>query len=217
MQRLAIWGGSFDPVHWGHLRVAEAALNQVNLEAVLWVPTRCPPHKSQTLIATFEDRLQMLELAIADRPKFQLASLPEDQTCPDYAVDIFAHFQTTYPQTQWYWIIGLDAFSTLPRWYRRQDFVQQCHWLVAPRLLGSAIPAAKLTDTQICQDLAEKLASESLTLHWQRLEMPTIDISSSLIRQSLQRGQSIGNLVPEPVRHYIQAKKLYLDPQQGLK
>ncbi len=134
MRKVAILGGTFDPVHWGHLLIAETALNQVALEQVIWVPTRCPPHK---LAAKFENRWEMVQRAIADHPAFTISPLAANRGT-SYAVQTLIDLKALYPNTHWYWLVGLDAFQTLPRWYRRQELASACDWLVVPRLVSAA-------------------------------------------------------------------------------
>lgn len=200
MRKVGILGGTFDPVHWGHLAIAQTALIQAELDKVIWVPNQCPPHKQAT---RFEQRLQMVQEAIADYPAFVISSAG-DREQPSYAVSTLIDLQAIYPNTHWYWIVGLDAFQTLPRWYQRQQFVAQCNWLVAPRL----VPAVS-SQRQLCQQVAQKLAAECLNISWQILQMPMLAVSSSLIRQYCRDRKAIDYLVPKAVRFYIVTHNLY--------
>ena len=225
MRKLAIFGGTFDPVHWGHLLIAETALSQVSVEQVIWIPNRCPPHKQA---AVFEHRLEMVQRAISDRPAF--ASLPgedsramatPDQTKrsanrfePSYAIQTLIDLQAVYPNTHWFWIVGVDAFQTLPRWYRRQELATECDWLVAPRLVSVTSlvddPGGIIAKTTlICEQVELKLSDEYINIRWQILQMPWIGVSSSLIRQYCRDRSSIRYLVPESVRIYIATHNLY--------
>jgi nicotinate-nucleotide adenylyltransferase len=209
---VAILGGTFDPVHWGHLLIAEAALSQVALEKVIWVPTRCPPHKQAAL---FQHRLEMVQRAIADHPAFAILSDSAHRSHPSYAIQTLTNLQAVYPNTHWYWIVGLDAFRTLPRWHRRQELASECNWLVAPRLLSTTPemddPPGMTTQTKfICEQVVEHMAKQNITIHWQILHMPWVGVSSSLIRQYCRAHSSIRYLVPEAVRTYIAIHNLYL-------
>ena len=205
MQNLGILGGTFDPIHWGHLLMAETALSQAALNQVIWVPSRCPPYK---VAVEFEHRAQMVQQAIADHPAFVLLPVEANCTRPDYAIHTLLDLQNLYSSTHWYWIIGMDAFGNLPRWYRRQELVPACEWLVAPR----SKPLASMDDPQenlVCHQVQEQLAAQGLTIRWQLLKMPKVGISSSLIRQYCHQGRSIRYLVPEAVRVYIATHNLY--------
>lgn len=224
MQKVAILGGTFDPIHWGHLVIAETALQQADLDLVIWVPTRLAPHKSPQLGSTFEHRLQMVQRAIADHPAFVVAPVEADRMGPSYAIATLKDLQKLHPTAQWYWIIGLDAFQTLPRWYCRLELATTCHWLIAPRT--QALTEAHSTEIPDCelgwtkamiegyQKVMELMAQNSMTLRGQRLQMPALSVSSSLIRQYCCAHHSIRYLVPEPVRNYIAAHHLYQNCSQ---
>lgn len=220
MERIAILGGTFDPVHWGHLMIAETALSQLKLEKVIWVPVHRPPHKRGR---RYEHRRLMVEIAIAKNSAFVLAPRKANHTEPDYAIDTLGDLQDTYPNRQWFWIVGLDAFQTLPRWYCRERLIPACDWLVAPRPLAST-SADSIVSTHtshsveldlqaslLCQQVAEQLSSQNILIRWQMLHMPPMSISSSLIRQSCGHSHSIHNWVPEGVQAYITTHNLYVE------
>jgi nicotinate-nucleotide adenylyltransferase len=213
MGKVAILGGTFDPVHWGHLLLAETAASQMNLNQVIWALADHPPHKQ---VSAYQHRRFMLESAIADNPSFLLYEVETTSTGPDYAITTLSNLQEAYPNCQWYWIIGLDAFQTLPRWYQREKLIPACEWLVAPRP-GDVAASAPLFHTsdnsrwELCQQVAQKLAQEKISIRWELLSMPEVGISSSLIRQYCRQGRSIRYLVPESVRTYINSHNLYLE------
>ena len=220
MGQVAILGGMFDPVHWGHLLVAQTALDQLSLDQVIWVPASRPPHKHGL---AYEHRRLMVEMAIADNPAFVLSPMEISQTSPDYAIGTLVHLQYNYPNCQWYWIIGLDAFQTLPRWYCREKLIPACDWLVAPRSVlvtsTAALGVESASQDQevdphniwLCQHIVGQLAAQNIAIRWQLLQMPLVSISSSLIRQYCRQRRSIRYLVPEAVRAYITTQNLYLD------
>lgn len=236
MQRLAIFGGTFDPIHWGHLVLAQTALHQVPLEQVIWVPSQNPPHKQAAL---FQHRVEMVQRAIADNPGFTV-SLVEKSRGASYAIDTLINLSAEYPNTHWYWIVGLDTFQTLPRWYRGQELAQLCDWLIAPRLPGGEnIAQSEL----ICKEVEQKLTQQTVSIQWHLLHIPLVGLSSSLIRnlcrdapegsrplgdgaerplspedtlrvreaspKEIRERQSIRYLVPESVRLYIENHNLY--------
>ncbi|MCV3212092.1 nicotinate (nicotinamide) nucleotide adenylyltransferase [Plectonema radiosum NIES-515] len=203
MRSIAIFGGTFDPVHWGHLILAETALYQVPLEYVIWVPSLNPPHKQAT---SFEHRVEMLQLGIKDNPSFAISLVEVNRSGTSYAIDTLLELSTFYPNTHWYWILGLDAILTLPRWYRGRELVQMCDFLVAPRLVGGE----NIAQTElICKQVEQQLQKQFSTIKWQLLHIPIVGLSSSLIRQMCSERQSIRYLVPESVRYYIAAQNLY--------
>jgi nicotinate-nucleotide adenylyltransferase len=204
MVRLGIFGGTFNPIHWGHLVIAEAALDQFGLDSVLWLPSRFPPHKLQSLVA-FEHRLEMVRLAIADHPQFVLSEVERQREGVSWAIDSFGDLQHTYPATQWYWIIGTDAFETLTRWPGIQQISRECIWLVAGRR-GATEVADKIGDRATADSPSDQ---ENEAVRSQSIEMPSVEISSSLVRQYCQEGRSLRYLIPEPVRQYVQTHQLY--------
>ncbi len=205
-RKVAIFGGTFDPIHWGHLLIAETALSQFALDEVIWVPAYQPPHKSGSAWQSqpplaFEHRLEMVRRSIAHHPAFTVSSLEADRTGASFAIDTLRSLQTLYPHTQWYWIIGTDAFQKVPHWYRSQEMVQACEWLVAPRL-GVEI---------------DRQNPAYAGIRWQELQIPFVEVSSRLIRQYLHSGRSIRYLVPEPARLYIADCQLYQGNQASPK
>jgi nicotinate-nucleotide adenylyltransferase len=204
-KKIAIFGGTFNPVHWGHLLIAETALSQGCLDQVLWVPTFRPPHKVSALLA-FEHRLAMVQQAIAQHPAFAVSEIEAQYPGTSYAIETFRSLQIQQPNIQWFWIVGLDTFQTLPRWHNHQALVEQCDWLIAPRMKLEESQTMQITS---CQQVAEQLHGRSLNLRWQILQMPLVEISSSLVRQYCRDRRSIRYLVPETVRRYILTHQLY--------
>ncbi|NJN87359.1 MAG: nicotinate (nicotinamide) nucleotide adenylyltransferase [Leptolyngbyaceae cyanobacterium SL_7_1] len=213
MQRLAIFGGTFNPVHWGHLLVAETAIAQAGLDRVFWVPTAHPSYRSPQDVLDLSQRLEMVTRAIADHPQFAIATLPST-SAPSYAIDTLRYFKAKNGGNEWYWIIGLDAFRSVPHWYRRHEWVEECQWLVAPRAVPPELKGTFENVQDYCQtygqNVAERLAEQSIVIRWQGLSMPLLEISSSLIRAYCGDRRSIRYLVPEAVRTYIIEKKLYI-------
>lgn len=199
MQKIAVFGGAFDPVHWGHLLIAETARDQAKLDGILWVPTFRPPHKNQAL-SSFAHRCEMVQQAIADHPAFQLSTI-EQREGVSYAIATLAALQVQYPNTEWYWIIGTDAFQTLPGWKSAPELVAVCSWLVAPRQMDGAL--------ERCQKTVDRFLELSITLRWQLLEMPCVGVSSSLIRDRCRQGKSIRYFVPSAVETAIASYHLY--------
>jgi len=158
----------------------------------------------------------MVKLAIASHPSFAVSTVERNQAernqaYSSYAIDTFLNLQGIYAARQWYWIIGLDAFLTLPRWYRRQELLTRCIWLVAPRLATSPEKDPGKTQSMLflCEQVAQTMATEAIELQWHLLEMPYIGISSQMIRQYRREERSIRYLIPETVRDYILCQDLY--------
>ncbi|MEA5576961.1 nicotinate (nicotinamide) nucleotide adenylyltransferase [Anabaena sp. UHCC 0451] len=203
MQQLAIFGGTFDPVHWGHLLVAKTALAQLHLEQVIWIPSKNPPHKQASL---FEHRVAMLKLATRNDPAFTVSLMESERSGTSYAINTLINLSACYPNTHWYWIVGLDTFQTLPRWYRGYELAQMCDWLIAPRLVGGETIAQSEI---ICKQVEKKFREKSHIIHWQLLHTPLVRVSSSIIRELCRLGHSTDDLLPEQVGLYIATHNLY--------
>ncbi|MBE9235820.1 nicotinate (nicotinamide) nucleotide adenylyltransferase [Anabaena aphanizomenioides LEGE 00250] len=203
MQKLAIFGGTFDPVHWGHLLVAKTALTQLHLEQIIWIPSKNPPHKQAAL---FEHRVAMLDIATKNNPAFTVSLIERECSGTSYSINTLIDLSAFYPNTHWYWIIGLDAFQTLPRWYRGYELAQMCDWLIAPRQVGGENIAQS---ESICNQVEKKFREKSYIINWQLLHTPLVRVSSSIIRELCRQGCSIDDLVPKSVGLYIATHNLY--------
>ncbi|MGB6166472.1 MAG: nicotinate (nicotinamide) nucleotide adenylyltransferase [Geitlerinemataceae cyanobacterium] len=215
MQKLGILGGTFDPPHWGHLVMAEAAYSQMKLDGVLWVPSQQPPHKLADNLSGFSRRVEWVRQTIEHRPEFFLSDVAACHRKNSYATDTLRDLQAIYPDSHWFWIVGLDTFQSLPRWYKCREVAAACQWLVAPRSPvpkadpmetgGKTSDAAVYSETgQACRDVARILNDRSISIGWHVLAMPAIDISSTLIRRYCREGRSIRYLVPESIRTEIE-------------
>lgn len=219
MQRIGILGGTFNPVHIGHLIMAERAWIQFHLDRILWVPTFCPPYKRNDSLLPFHHRAAMVRLAIASHPTFQLTFIEQELGGISYAADTLQALQQRYPAAHWHWVIGEDAFQTLPRWRDCERLIQHCKWLIAPRWNAmshrqsdvASIPQAKLHQNFIERShfTFEQLSATALAIDWDILHIPLVSISSSLIRQLSRDRDSIRYMVPEAVRAYILQNQLY--------
>lgn len=199
MARQGILGGTFNPVHWGHLHMARAALTQAQLDRILWLPAGDPPHKPLAAGATTAQRVEMVKRAIQGHPEFVYCPLEVERAGRSYAIVTVEALQQHYPGDEWFWIIGADAFADLPQWYRVKDLVAQVTWLVAPR--------SETTDWQgLWAGVQAQIGAEVRALP---LRMPTVGISSTEIRQACQRGESIRAYVPPAVASYIEEQRLY--------
>ncbi|MEN9231384.1 MAG: nicotinate-nucleotide adenylyltransferase [Thermostichus sp. DG02_5_bins_236] len=197
VKRIAILGGTFNPIHQGHLIMAEQALWQFHLDQILWMPAGDPPHKPLAPGATTADRLAMVKLAIADHEHFACSELEIHRQGRSYTIETLRSLIQEQPDTQWFWIIGVDALRDLPQWHQAQELAQICHWIVAPRVDAGHAP-------QVLRAVAEKLPLQA-----ELLEAPTLTLSSTYLREQIQKGGSIRYLVPTAVEQYIHQHQLY--------
>jgi nicotinate-nucleotide adenylyltransferase len=195
--KIAIMGGTFDPVHLGHLKAAEMSRKKLDLQKVIFVTAYCPPHKSADEISPAEDRFAMVELAVKDNPHFESSRIEMAQTCPCYAGDTIKAFQKSYGSAyQIFFITGLDALLTIINWNKAKTYPGLCYFIAAAR------PGYK-------KELVEKRIPHDYLPYITLLEEPSLSISSTEIRKRVNNGQSIDEMVPAAVRDYIVTHSLY--------
>ena len=199
---LAVLGGTFDPIHIGHLAIAEAVFEQLKPQRVLFMPCGQPPHKTDRQITHGDHRFQMTALATCDHPSFDISRLELDRPGPSYTIDTARVLQHICPaKAEIYFIIGADAMEEILSWRDSEELLRTCQFVVVPR------PGYDKT-----QGLAR---TNSLTqthgarLHW--LEGPMLDISSTDIRKRLKSGQSVRGLVPRAAEDYAISHEIYTD------
>jgi nicotinate-nucleotide adenylyltransferase len=186
--RVGVFGGSFDPVHHGHLIVAAEAVRALALEELRFVPAREQPFKRDRLVAPADHRLAMLELAVAGVPGFVVDPQECRRPGPSYTVDTLRALREARPEASLSLLIGSDAARDFPQW-READAVRDLARVVVLTRPGVAPPAGV----------------------GQMLPVPAVDISATVIRERLRAGESIRFLVPDAVARYIAAHRLYAD------
>ena len=201
-RRVGILGGTFDPIHLGHLGLAAAALDRLGLDEVLFVPAGQPPHKLGRPISPAKDRLAMVELAIADRPGFGVSRLEIERAGPSYTADtveavrdLAAGSGTPVELTV---ILSAESFADFEHWHEPERLLRTARIAVAPRP-GHRRPSLGRVAAR-WPELAGRV---------ELLDGPSLDVSASEIRARTAAGQSIDGLVPASVAHYIKAHHLY--------
>jgi nicotinate-nucleotide adenylyltransferase len=195
--KLGILGGTFDPPHFGHLMLAEAALTQLQLDQVLFAPVGLQPLKPEGRSSAPEHRARMVELAIADRPHFALSRADLDRPEPHYTIDLLTIIQQQFPEAALWFIMGEDSLSDLLRWRDPARLIQLARLAVLRR------PGCQPDWPTLDRALPDLHAR----LDW--IEHAAIDISATDIRQRVQHGLPITTLVPESVIAYLVAQRLY--------
>ena len=201
-KRIALFGGSFDPIHCGHLIVAREIAERFDLGQVVFLPSASPPHKPSLGLADAKHRAEMVKRAIADERLFTFSDFDLDRSGPTYTIDTVHHFVATFGSTvALHWIIGADTLPELSTWHRLSDLVDACRIITAPRPKKSDVDwnqlGTKLNEAQITKIRSGLSAT------------PLIDISATQIRERVGLGRSIRYLVPEEVRSYIEEHALY--------
>ncbi|TME10852.1 MAG: nicotinate (nicotinamide) nucleotide adenylyltransferase [Chloroflexi bacterium] len=193
---LGVMGGTFDPIHLGHLAVAEEAREVLGLDRILFVPASQPPHKPAGEVTPIEHRLAMVELAIADNPAFELSRVEVDRPGPSFTVDTVERLAATGDRLTV--ILSAETFAELPTWHEPERLFEAARVAVAPRW-GYPAPDPEW--------LAEAFPGREILVSY--LEGPRLGVSSTALRARVAAGRSIRYLVPAPVEAYIAAHHLY--------
>ncbi|MBQ9873056.1 MAG: nicotinate-nucleotide adenylyltransferase [Thermoguttaceae bacterium] len=198
--RLGVYGGSFDPVHWGHLLLAETARAEMKLDRVEFVPLGVPPHM-KTVRTSSEDRFAMLERALAPYPEFGINRCEIDSPEISYTYKTLQYFRETRPGDELFLILSSETFNDLPNWVEPGLICERASLIVAQR---AGCPEANFEG-------ARGFASEERLDEFrsQVVSMPQIEISSSVVRERIATGRSVRFLVPDAVLDYIEARGLY--------
>ena len=213
-RRLGIMGGTFDPVHFGHLRAAEEACEALDFQQFMFMPAADPPHKSGGAITSFTHRARMLQLATQDNPRFELSDLEQRRAGKSYTViTLNSLLQSVDKKTEIYFLVGLDSFFELHTWWHYREIFQLAH-IVVLRRPGYVEQEMENFLTQNVSDLYRLERGANVFRHPALLPVHFIantqfGISSTQIRQSVQQGKSIRYLTPCDVVEYIQQNGLY--------
>jgi nicotinate-nucleotide adenylyltransferase len=211
--RLGILGGTFDPIHLGHLRTAEEIGQELGLKKVYLIPSASPPHKTREPIAPFHHRLAMAQLAVGDSSLLEVLDLEGKRPGLSYSIETLKEFHNIFsPDPELFFILGVDAFLEINTWKEYQKLFKYAHFVIIERAgfqsrdlkalllsLGLKVKKTKLPGVFITQ-FGNTIALSSPTL---------VDISSTQIRELVAAGKSIRFLLPESVRKYIIEKGLY--------
>jgi len=188
-RRIGILGGTFNPPHLGHLVIADQVATQLGLDQVLFMPDAEPPHVDRKLAIPAVDRVAMVQAAIKDNPRFKLELTEVQRGGKSYSYDTMLQLTREHPENQYYFIIGGDMVAYLPKWYRIDDLLKLVQFV------------------GVCR---QGFTRESpYPVLW--VDVPSIGISSTMIRDQVRRGQSVRYLVPTMVALYIKEHLLYRD------
>ena len=222
MKRIGLFGGTFNPIHMGHVQVIREVKKKFGLDKIFLIPSAFPPHKETEGIIDGLDRIEMIRLAFSDDPDFVVSDVELKRSGFSYTIDTVRHFKSIFPEnTKLYFIVGLDAFLEVDTWKSYKDLFLLIPFIVMSRAatgqrdtvlqwkhLGSYIKS-KISDEY------RHSASRSCYIHDVKqpvflFEVTPVEISSTEIRERIRKGRTIKSLVPEPVGDLIKAKGLYL-------
>ncbi|MDM5276398.1 nicotinate-nucleotide adenylyltransferase [Paenibacillus silvae] len=191
--KIGIMGGTFDPIHMGHLLAAEAARDSHALDEIWFMPSHVPPHKPEAG-ATGRQRLEMTEAAVKDAPRYEVLGIEMELGGVSYTIDTMRELWRRHPEHEFYFIIGADMVNYLPKWEEIEELASRLTFV------GVGRPGFQLH----LDDLPEPLQDRVLLA-----EMPLVDISSTAIRRRLAKGHSVRFMVPDAVHQYIVRSGLY--------
>ena len=200
IQKIAVMGGTFDPIHFGHLAAAEAVRTELNLEKVLFLPAGRPAHKQNQIITEPKSRFIMTALAVANNPNFEASSLEIERPGTTYTIETIKQLITIYgSEAEIYFIIGADSVFELPSWYKVRELLRICKIVVVTR------PGF---DNEVLEQKINEL-TEEYNGDIYLIEIPSLEISSTDIRDRIKTGKSIKYLLPESVESYIKENDIY--------
>ena len=216
-QRLGILGGTFNPIHYGHLAAAEEVRDRLKLERIVVIPSHLPPHKFEEEVPSAVQRLEMVRLATTGNPFFEPSEIEIKRGGRSYTIDTVEALRQEFPGTELYFITGLDSFLEIQTWHQWERLLSLCNFVVISRPGYHFVDLAKIS---FMEGAAHELAgldrgdlkqamvrSAAFTIF---LEMiPLFDISSTDIRNRVKAGVSIKYLLPEAIETYIIKNKLY--------
>jgi nicotinate-nucleotide adenylyltransferase len=190
---VGLFGGTFNPLHNAHLKVARIALEQYELSGIVFVPNGIPPHKEKILDGDKEARYEMVRLAVEAIPEFNVSRIEVDREGPSYTIDTIRALKDDYPQGLCF-IVGADRLLKLDTWKEPHELLRSVPFVIAPR---SGVSLDVFDVSPFCEAVIVPL------------QMEDVDLSSSELRERIQRGESIRDWVPRQVAEYIEEHKYY--------
>ena len=218
--KVALFGGTFDPVHLGHLAVARAAAEKFDLSTIYFAPADIPPHKQKRQLTDFQHRFAMLALATADDKRFVPSLIDAPRGAPNYSVDTVRRLKRTLNKSdKLYFLIGMDAFKDIATWYKPEELLGECEFIVASRPgfsladVGSALPEKLRPSDAALKTMRNQRANGAIALPGATIHLlPDVHerVSSTQIRAAASRSAAqLSRYVPRPVAEYIKKEGLY--------
>jgi len=213
--KIGLFGGTFNPIHQGHIKAAERVQQKFCLDKVLFIPSNIPPHKNMDAIALPEHRSNMVKLAIADFPGFELCSVEMEAAGKSYSIYTLKKIKKTFPDNDVFFILGIDAFSEIDTWKDYEKVLQQCCFIVISRSGYRLLDAQKVIGgkygSRICDVSGVQIVRDCKFLPGKIFLFPinALDVASTEIRKRIREGASWEGMVSEKVEYYIKENRLY--------
>ncbi|MFC1517365.1 nicotinate-nucleotide adenylyltransferase [Candidatus Margulisiibacteriota bacterium] len=197
MEKVGLLGGTFDPIHNGHIKIAQTVQQKFNLAKIIFIPSKIPPHRAKQM-ANDEQRLKMLELAVKDHPGFEISTIELERDAVSYTLETLKKLKNE--GQEFYFLLGADAMEILPTWREPEKVLELASFIVVSR------PGYDF------KKIKEFLNKEPFVKHKNKVQffqMDSLDISASDIRQAISENKDVSGLVPDKVLKYIQEEQLY--------
>jgi len=214
-ERIGLLGGTFNPVHLGHLKAAAEALRKMGLDRILFIPSYIPPHKKTVGIASPKDRFAMVELAVAGQPRFIASAVEIEAREKSYSIVTLGKVKAAYPDAWIFFLLGIDAFLEIETWRSYREVLGQCHFIIMSRPGFRVAAARSVLDDHyagwiyslrgrrpVGDDLLERFRIFVVSIR-------ALNISSTDIRRRIKQRLPLRGLVPEAVKAYIKKRRLY--------
>jgi nicotinate-nucleotide adenylyltransferase len=213
VMNIGIFGGTFNPIHNAHLRIAEESLDQFGLSTVIFVPAADPPHKPRRRQVSFAHRLAMAHLATQDNPCFSVSGIEGERPGKSYSIDTLRAFQERYPDGRLFFVMGSDSFAEIGTWHEYPAIFATASLIVVGRPGSAGMPLVSALPVAIADQFCYDAAAHCLT-HCSGTTVSSLDgvplaISSSSIRELLRSGRSVRYLMPDSVERYLKDHALY--------
>jgi len=215
--KLGLFGGTFDPIHFGHLRAAQELADILALDRIIFIPSASPPHKTERAITPFESRANMVRLAISGNPLFSFSDVENLREGKSYSISTVRHFlEKRTSDGPLYFITGQDAFDLITTWYDWKTLLTLCHFVVMTRPgydkkgLDQILPVDVAAAYRFDEAGDRFVNPQGTAIYFRRTTF--LDISASDIRARILAGQSVQYLMPDKVIRFIEAEKLYRQP-----
>lgn len=201
-EKIILFGGTFDPIHKGHIEVAESAAQKIGADKIIFIPARRSPHKNKQPVATDIDRIAMLKLAVEGKKSFHTSNVELNRAEPSYTIDTIKQLRQKFgADCEFYWLIGADMLKDLPLWYKVNELLKECNVCVMNR--GGFDKPDFDGIIGLSEENIEKLRRNMI-------ETPLIEISSTEIRKRLLQGEDVSPFLPTNVLDYIKRRRLYM-------